>query len=172
VPTSLGAGTRVFGEPVAAAQLAGLVVNAAGNEVFHYWPIPRDLDRKEPFRVRYHFIHTATDADAPVFKTHYKAISRQEALTAANSTSDEELTHDAHTVSTTANTYEVSTWKKSASHTKLAATDIGILFTFEADNLGGASASEINIFGVELEYVVEATGAQREGTANAAVASI
>jgi hypothetical protein len=167
--TSLGAGTPVMGEAVAASQLSGLVVNAAGNEVFHLWPIPRDMDRKEPFRARYHFIHTSADADAPVFKTHYKAIAKLEAMSAANSTPDEELTHDAHTVATAVNSYEVTDWKKSVSHTKLTSSDIAILFCFEADALGGASASEINILGVELEYVVEATAQQREFTANAPV---
>ena len=72
VLTSLGAGTPVLVELLAAAQIAGMKVGAAGNEIFHCWPIPRDMDRNHPFRVRYLFIHNSTDADEPVFKTFYK----------------------------------------------------------------------------------------------------
>lgn len=170
--TSLGAGTPVLAEPVAAAQLAGMAINAAGNEIFHFWPIPRNMDRAFPLRVRIHFIHTSTDADTPAWKTFYKAIARQEALTAANSTPDEQLDHDAHTVSTTANSFEVTNWKKSVSNTKLTANDIAILFCFECDNLGSASANEINLLGVEIEYVMQATAEQREFTDSAPVGNV
>jgi hypothetical protein len=170
--TSLGAGTPVLAEPVAAAQLAGMAINAAGNEIFHFWPIPRDMNRTVPFRVRYHFIHTSTDADAPIWKTFYKAIARQQALSAANSSEDEVITHAAHTVSTTANAYEVTVWGLSVSNTKLTADDIAVQFCFECDSLGSASANEINLLGVEIEYDIEATADYKHYTPMEAVASV
>jgi hypothetical protein len=171
VLTSLGAGTPVLGEVIAAAQLAGMPMDAA-DEVFHFWPIPWDMDRAEPFRVRLHFIHKSTDADAPVFKTFYKAIARQEALTAANSSADETLTHSAHTCSTTNNSYEVTSWKSSASNTKIGSSDIALLFAFELDALGGATADECVLLGAEIEYTVKATDEQRKLTSSEPVASV
>jgi hypothetical protein len=171
VLTSLGAGTTVFAEALAAAQISGLALDAA-DEIFHFWPIPWDLDRDHPLRVRLHFIHNSTDADAPVFKTFYKAIARQQALSAANSSADETLTHAAHTCSTTNNSYEVTNWKLSVSNTKITAFDLAILFAFELDALGGATADEIVLLGAEIEYVIKATDAQRKLTSSEAVASV
>ena len=164
VLTSLGAGTPLLVELLAAAQISGMAINAAGNEIFHCWPIPRDFDRTRPFRVRYLFIHNATDADAPIWKTFYKGWAPGEVLSAANSTEDELLTHAAHTVSTTANVLEATVWHKSASHQKLSATDLMVLFCFECDNLGSASANELMLVGVEIEYTRQATAQSREMT--------
>lgn len=170
--TSLGAGTPVFGELTAAAQLAQVFINAAGNEIFHFWPIPRDFDRSRPFRVRLHFAHLSTDADAPVWKTFYKAIARQEALSAANSTPDETITHAAHTVSIVASSYEVTVWALSASNTKITADDIALLLAFECDSLGSASANEIGFIGAEIEYTKQATTSIREIADVMAAASV
>ena len=164
VLTSLGAGTPVMQEVLAAAQLAGIAINAAGNEVFHFWPIPRDMDRAMPLRARIHFFHASTDGDNPVWKVFYKGIGKTDTLTAANSTPDETLTLPAHVVSVNANSLEITNWIKSVSETKIAATDIALLLTVECDGLGSASANEITFMGLELEYTLEACAEQRQDT--------
>jgi hypothetical protein len=167
VLTSLGAGTPLLVEALAAAQISGMAVNAAGNEIFHFWPIPRDMDRAHPIRVRYLFIKNSTDADTPGFKTFYKGWAPGEVLSAANSTEDELLTHAAHTCGVVANVLEATVWHKSASNTKISAADIALLFCFECDSLGSASANEIILVGVEIEYTIGATAASREITTEA-----
>jgi hypothetical protein len=154
---SLGAGAAVFQEADAAVQLAGLAAAAGGDEIFDLWPFPSDMDPTHPLRFRYWFSHSTTDADAPIFKTFYKAIGKQIALSAANSSPDETITHDAHTVSTDADALEITDWAESISDTLIAPTDFALLLACEIDNLGGAGANEITIFGLEIEYTLKAT---------------
>jgi len=154
---SLGAGDAVFQEVDAAVQLAGLAAAAAGDEIFDLWPLPWDMDRTHPLRFRYWFSHSTTDADEPVFKTFYKGIGKQIALTAANSSPDETVTHDAHTVSTSADALEITEWAESVSDTLIASTDFALLLACEIDNLGSAGANEISIFALEIEYTLKAT---------------
>jgi hypothetical protein len=169
VPAALGAGGAIFAEVLAAAELAGMQVGAAGDEVYDFWPFPWDFDKDHPLRFRYWFVHTATDADEPVFKTIYKAIGKQAAISDAGSSPDETVTHGAHTCSTTANALEITAWKKSVSDTKIASTDKALLLCHECDNLGSASANEIVLLGVEIEYTIKATSDDnlRELTDNA-----
>jgi hypothetical protein len=157
IPASLGVGAALFAEILADTELAGMQIGAAGDEVYHFWPLPWDFDRDRPFRVRFWFIATQTDADAPIFKCIYKAIAKQAALTDAAATPDETITLGAHTVSTVANSLEVTDWKKSVSNTKITASDLALLLDFECDDLGGGSADEMLLLGAEIEYVIKAT---------------
>lgn len=153
--TSLGAGTTVFKEAVAAAQISGLQLTTA-DEIFHYWPLPWDLDRGSPLRFRLHFIHSAGDADSPVFKVFYKGIGKQIAVDAANSSEDEVLSIT-HLCVATADALEITNWKRSDSHHKIVTADRALLIAVELDALGGASADEIALMGLEIEWKVQAT---------------
>lgn len=170
VPASLGAGGAIFAEILAASELAGMQIGAAGDEVYHSMMLPWDLDPDHPLRFRVVFVHTSTDADTPVWKLSYKFIGKQAAISDAADSPDELLTFAAHTCSTTANTLEVTLWKKSASNTKIASTDVAVLLALECDNLGSASADEILLVGLEMQYTIGRTYGtknRRETTDNA-----
>jgi hypothetical protein len=153
--TSLGAGTAVFGEIISAAQLSALLMNAAGNEVHHILPIPWDMDTTQPMRFRVWFTHASTDADAPIWKVHYRFYAKQEAIGTAM-TADESVTFTAHTVSTTSGVLEVTAWAESASETYIREGDFGLGLAVECDSLGSATANEIGFFGLEIQYTVAA----------------
>jgi hypothetical protein len=169
---SLGAGAAVFQEPVAGAQLSGLAIGAEADEIFDLWPIPSDLDPKHPLRFRYWFSHGSTDADVIQFKTFYKFIGKLVVLSAANSSPEETLAHADHTVSTTADVLEITDWIESVSDTKIATTDFAMLLACEVDDYGSASANELTIFGIEIEYTIKATDNdnQRKVTEDAPIA--
>ncbi len=154
--TSLGTGTPVFGEAVSAAEIAGLLMAAAGDEIYHLMPIPWDMDTTQPMRFRVWFVHKSTSADTPIWKVLYKFFGKQAGLSDAASSPDETLTFTAHTCSTTDNSIEITDWKESLSETKIRATDFGLLFDMECDDLGSASADEIVALGIELQYTMRA----------------
>ena len=167
VITSLGAGGAVFGEISGAFELAGLLIGATGDELYHVRPIWWDMDTTQPMRFRVWFVHTTTDADAPVFKVFYKFFGKQAAMSDAASSPDETLTFGAHTVSTTDNSIEITDWKESVSETKIAVTDFGILLALECDSLGGAGADEMMLLGLEVQYTVRAmSNVNRQVTKN------
>ena len=153
--TSLGAGTPVFGEIISAAQLAAMLMNAAGNEIHHIMPIPWDMDTTQPMRFRVWFTHASTDADAPIWKVHYRYYAKLEAIGTAM-TADESVTFTAHTVSTTSGVLEVTAWAESASETYVREGDFAIGLALECDSLGSATANEIGLFGLEIQYTVAA----------------
>jgi hypothetical protein len=156
--TSLGAGTAVMQEVLAAAQLAGMAIGAAGDEIFDLWKIPWDLDRDQPIQMRIHFFHASTDADTPDWKISMKGISNQQALTAATATPDATLTFPAKAVSTTANSLEKTDWKSTSGTSKLAAADLFAMLAVECNGLGSAGANEITLMGIEIAFTVKATG--------------
>ena len=153
--TSLGAGTPVFAETIAASQVADLAINAAGNELHHFMPIPWDMDMTQPMRFRVVFVHNATDADTPVWKVHYRFYAKQIALGTAM-TADESVTFTAHTCSTTQGALEVTAWAESASETYWREGDFLLGLAVECDNLGSASSNEIGFFGLEIQYTIAA----------------
>lgn len=157
IPAALGAGGALFAESVAAAEIGGALIGAAGDEIYDIWPIPWDMDRDKPLRFRYLFSHSEAAADEPVFKTHYKFIGKGVAITDAGSSPDELVTHTAHVNAAVADAIELTAWAKSASHTKIADTDIAMLVCHEVDSLGSASGDELTVYGVEIEYTVKAT---------------
>ncbi|OEU68506.1 MAG: hypothetical protein BBJ57_07450 [Desulfobacterales bacterium PC51MH44] len=168
-----GAGAPAFGADLAGSELVGLLMAAAGDEVYTMWPIPWDLDKDEPIRLRLWFTHGSTDADDPDWLVSLKAIAKQAAISDAASTPDEAIAFAAKAVSTTANSLEVLDWEITVSNTFLTALDRALLIAIECNGLGSASANEIILYGLEIEYTVKATGTnnRRETTTNAPVAS-
>lgn len=156
VPASLGAGVPVFAEISAAFELAGMQIAAAGDEVYHFMPIPWDMDTTQPMRFRVWFIHTSTDADIISWKLDYKFIAKQAALSDARSSADEAMTFANHTCSTTANSMEVTAWKESNSHDYWRNGDFALALALEADSLGDGSANELLVLGLEIQYTVKA----------------
>jgi len=157
VPASLGAGTPLFAEALAAAELAGISIAADGDEVYHFLPIPWDMDLTQPMRFRVWFVHNSTDADEPIFTVDYKGIGKQAAISDAKVSADETVTFAAHVCSTTNNSLEVTAWAESNSHKagRIATTDFGILLALTCTTMS-ASADEIVPFGLEIQYTVKA----------------
>jgi hypothetical protein len=63
------------------------------------------------------------------------------------------LTFDAHTCSTTSASIETTAWVPTAIHSTFAAGDVKLGFVLEIDSLGSASANEIEIDSLLVEYV-------------------
>jgi len=166
---SQGAGAPVFtADPLAASELVGLSIAAAGDEIYTVWPLPWDFDRSEPIRLRLWFTHSSTDADTPDWIVSYKAIAKQAAVTDAASSPDQAVAFAAAAVSTTASALEILNWEETVSDTKITSADKAILFAIECNGLGGAASDEINLWGMEVEYTVGATldSAKRDITRN------
>ena len=108
-----------------------------------------------PLRFRVWFVNKSTDADEPIFKVDYKFFGKQAAMSDAKSSPDETLTFPAHVCSETDNSIEITAWAESVSETKIVATDFGILLALECDVIA-ASANEIVILGLEVQYTVRA----------------
>jgi hypothetical protein len=161
VPTSLGAGNPGFAEIAAALELSGMPLDL-NDEVYHFWPIPWYADMDDPLRFRIWFAHTTTDADSPIFQIAYKFVAKQAAITDAKSSPDQTLTFDAHTVSTTDNSLEITNWKESTSHNSFGTTDFALLFALTMNNLGSAGADEIILLGTEVEFTVGAAPNERQ----------
>lgn len=148
---SLGAGAPVFQDLLAASELSGLALAAAGDEIYHFMPIPWDLDRDFPMRFRIWFIHTATDADTPDWVIEIKYLGKQDAISDAGDSPDDTLTFAATAVSTTAESLEVTSFQ-ACDEANLARTDFAMQIMTECNGLGSASANEMSLLGIELEY--------------------
>lgn len=170
VPASLGSGVPVFAEISANFELAALQLRDE-DEIYHFFPIPWDMDLGYPIRFRLWFIHTATDADTPDFQITYKGVGKQAALSDAKDTPDETLTILDHACSTTGNSLEVTAWTESTSQNHLVSTDFGVIFAVEITDLGGASNDEIMLLGVEVDYTMGAAPGEFRRTTLKAVAS-
>jgi len=168
-----GAGAPAFGADLAASELVGMLINQAGDEVYTMWPIPWDLDRTQPIRLRLWFTHASTDADDPDWLVSLKAIAKQAAISDAASTPDQAVAFAATAVSTTANSLEILDWEVTTSDTWLTALDRALLIAIECNGLGSAAGDEIAFYGLEIEYTIKATGDdnRRKTTTNAPVAS-
>jgi hypothetical protein len=170
VPASLGAGTPTFSEIAAALELSGMIVRDE-DEVYHFFPIPWDMDIDQPIRFRVWFVHTTTDADTPAFQVDYKGVGKQAAVTDAKSTPDEAVTIAAHTCSTTDNSLEITAWAESSSDLYLVGTDFAIILALEVTDLGSAGNDEIVIMGLEMDYTVAAAPNAFRRVTRSAVAS-
>lgn len=155
VPAALAAGNMTFAEISAAFEVAGMQIGADADEVYHWEPIWEDLDITQPLRFRVWFVHTATDADEPIFAVAYKGVGKQAAVSDIKSSPDETVTFGAHTCSTTANSLEVTDWAESNSQSYLTLTDflLGLALTV---NTMAASANEILGIGLEVQYTKRA----------------
>lgn len=173
VLTSLGAGGAVLQEALAAAELAGVAIGADGDELYDFWPIPWDCETREPLRFRIWFTHSTTDADTPDWVISYKALGKQDAISDAKSSADEDLAFAATAVVATLSGLEILDWKLSTSDLKIVSTDRALQIAVECNGMGGAGANEITLLGYEIEYVVGATkdSKQRDFTRQAAVAA-
>lgn len=157
--SSLANGAPVFQAAVAAAEVAGLAIAAAGDEIAHFMPIPWDLDRDYPMRFRIWFSHSTTTADDPDWLISITYLGKQILIPAADASADDALTFPATAVSTVADALEVLGFQE-CDPANMAATDFGMVILTECNGLGSASANEITLLGIELEYV---RGGQSEG---------
>ena len=155
--TVLGAGAAVFQEIGSTSQLAGLAIGAAGDEIFHSWKIPWDLDRDLPIQARLLFVHETTDADTPDWLVSMKGRAEAEAINVATSGPDATFTFPAKAVTETGYSLEATAWKSSGSDSGLSATDLLAMIAIECNGLGDAGADEITLLGIELAYTIKAT---------------
>jgi len=165
---SLGNSTTDLTElSIGTAEVVGLPFDDE-DEVYHYWPIPWDMNIDEPIRFRVWFVHAATSADTPAFQVDYVGIAKQAAIVDAQASADESVLIPAHTCSTTDNSLEVTAWAESASDLYLVATDFLLQLCLSATDLGSASANECEMLGLEMDYVVGAApGPDRKMTRDA-----
>jgi len=150
------------GNPVEAVQagageLAVVQIGAAGDELSAFVPIPWDLDRDAPVLARVWFVHSSTDADAPVWILKSKFHSKQATVVDMDTSEDIATTFDAHTCSTTAESLEITDWTDLDWDSYITASDIAVGLLLECDNLGSADANEIEFVGLELAYQIKAT---------------
>ena len=150
------------GAPVAgdygttATECWGISIAAAGDEIAHYMPIGGNWDTTQSFEFKVWFSHQSTTADAPIWKVHtlFRTASG-DALLPILDNADEVMTFDAHTCSTTADVVEGTDWKRAVAD--VAGTNDLIGISVECDDLGGASADEIILIGLEVGFTVKAT---------------
>lgn len=159
--TSLGAGTPVMQEVLAAAELAGMAIGAAGDEIYDFWKIPYKLDRDYPVAVRIIFNHASADADTPDWVVTLKGVGLQEAISDAKVSPDETLTFPAKAVAATANAVEATDWQKTGT-APFAAGDLFAQISVECNGLGSASADEISLWGIEIAYTAKRTTQNNE----------
>jgi len=139
---------------VSASELTDVLVGANGDEFYHFYRIPWDMDLGKNFRWRVIYSHSSTDADTPVWTFDYMGIAEGEAV--ADITSHEATT-STQTVSTTANALGLTDWVTTNSTSYITSTDHAILMRWTSTSLGGASADEIELFGFEIQYTINAT---------------
>jgi hypothetical protein len=156
---SLANGVPVFQAAVAAAEISGLAMAAAADEVAHFMPIPWDLDRDFPMRFRIWFCHATTDTDNPDWLITITYLGKQILIPAADAAADDTLTFPALAVAATADALEVTPFQ-ACDESKIAATDFAMMMLIEANGLGSASANEIELLGIEIEYT---RGGRSEG---------
>lgn len=162
--TGLGAGAPVFQEAVAAAELGGLAMAAAGDEMYHLWKVPWDLDRDQPVQMRIIFTHSDAETDNPDWLVSLKGLAAGVAISDAADTADETLTFPALAVTAVANAIEKTSWQSTGANAAIAAADLFVQMAVECNGLGSASANEITLLGVEIAYTIKATTDKRKLT--------
>lgn len=143
-----------------ATECWGIDIATVSDEISTYIPIGWDWEVVlRPLEFSVWFAHQSTDADTPIWKIHLLPVTAgSEALLPVLDNATEVVTAAALTVTTTADVVEKTVWKASTVGTFVTADDfLGI--SVEADNLGSASANEINLIGLEIRYTIEATTA-------------
>lgn len=155
---SLANGAPVFQEIAAAAEISGLAINQAGDEINHNWKLPWDLDREKPIAARIYFAHGSTGAtDNPDWLVSMKGWKADEALSDPASSADETLTFPALAVSAANPSLELTAWQKTGL-SPFDADDLFALLCIECNGLGSATGDEISLLGIELAYTVKACG--------------
>lgn len=143
-----------------ATECWGVDIATVADEISTYIPIGWDWEViRNPLEFRVWFAHQATDTDAPIWKVHLlPRTAGTEALLPVLDNATEVVTAAALTVSATADVVEKTVWKASTVGTFVAADNfLGI--SVEADDLGSASANEMNLIGLEIRYTINATTA-------------
>lgn len=156
---ALANGVPVFQAAVAAAEISGLAMAAAGDEVAHFMPLPWDLDRDFPMRFRIWFCHASTDTDDPDWLITITFLGKGILIPAADASADDTLTFPATAVAAVADALEVTGFQ-SCDESNIAATDFAMMILTECNGLGSASANEIELLGIEIEYT---RGGRSEG---------
>lgn len=143
---SVGAGAPVLTH-FNSLGVTGFLIAASGDLVSTLWPFPAQIDEAEPIELYVHFFHVATDADAPVFKFHYK---EQTAQAAGTITSPTTVTFAAHTCSTTANSYERTAVKTVSANSFTRGSTY--IISLECDDISTAEVTDIYMVGLEMKY--------------------
>jgi hypothetical protein len=167
---SLGAGVPALAEISATFEIVGMPLRDE-DEIYHFYPIPWDMDIKQPLRFRVWFIHAATGADTPTFQVDYKGVAKQAAIVDVKASPDESVTLPAHTCSTTNNSLEVTAWAESTSDLFLTSTDFALQLALEITDLGSASNDEIKLMGLEMDYTIAAAPGSFRRITRSAVAT-
>lgn len=150
-------GGPVVAVQAGAGELGVVQMAAAGDEIATLMPLPPDMKRDAPVAARVWFCHSSTDADTPVFKVLSKFHAKQATLVDIDTSEDKLTTFSAHTCSTTAESLEVTDWTDLSWEDYLTDSDVAVGIILECDNLGSASANEIELLGLEIAYEIEAT---------------
>jgi hypothetical protein len=138
---SLGAGVPALAEISATFEIVGMPLRDE-DEIYHFYPIPWDMDIKQPLRFRVWFIHAATGADTPTFQVDYKGVAKQAAI-----------------------------WAESTSDLFLTSTDFALQLALEITDLGSASNDEIKLMGLEMDYTIAAAPGSFRRITRSAVAT-
>lgn len=123
------------------------------DEIYHFMRIPTCWDMNHVIKVGVNLIHSATGADTPIFSVSYKLLGVQDtALVDAVASADEKVTFAAHTCSTTDDSIEETNFYATAIHTNYASTDKYIALALVLDDAGSASAGELEVMSLLIEY--------------------
>jgi len=148
------------GGPVSAAHSVGgseqtiVLVGAQSDEFYDFFPIPWDMDRNEDFKWRVIYSHSTTHADTPTYTFDYMARAEGEAI--ADISSHESTTFSG-AVSTVANALGITDWVATNSSAYITSSDYALLTRLTATYSGGASVDEVELFGIEIQYTINAT---------------
>jgi len=150
---------------VGASEQTCVLAGAAGDEFYDILTMPYDMDIAYPLRWRIILSEASTDADTPTFTFDYQAKAVGEAM--SDITSHESTTFSGD-LSTTDDALFASDWVNTESNDYIEAADIMLLTRVTATNLGGASANEIELYALQLQYTVQSTASdgRRHNTNN------
>jgi len=156
---AIGAGTisaAGAGTPLAVEchdlDIYGLSIAANDDAVHLLWTFPDDMDMSDPqLEFALCFIHESTDADEPVWEVHRTDLAKQQEMVNAIAAATETLEFDAHTCSTTDETFEITSWFPVT--TQPAAADVASLLAVQCKTMA-ASANEIRFLQLGIRYKV------------------
>ena len=161
---SQGAGAPVFGAlGVGASELCGLLMGAAGDEVYALWPLEWDVDWDQPIWGRIWFFHDSATADNPDWLVEMKFLEKQIAPSDAGATPDGAMTFPAKACAAVNGALEVLDWQSLDLSGKISENDMALQIMLECNGLGGATGDEIKLFGFEFAYTIAATRVAARG---------
>ena len=141
---------------LAASELTGYPMTEA-DEVYHFEPLWSDLDTGYDIKVRPWFIHAAAAADTGlIFKFFYKLFAVGDSLVDAVAGTEATIVvpnSTGHTCNANDDSVEATAWTSIAFTTYYAAGDVAWAFALEFDTNGDASNDEVELMGIEFQYV-------------------